>query len=297
MRNIGNTFKEFSIFYAALYPYDSIDIIEKIMKITSLLKQKKFRKIDGFINLLVTQIKNFLQVCRKLDDNKDKSRRYQLYHKRNEIVEKEVDKIFDLIEENKEKNSFITQYLKNIEKFIENSLNILYQTETEKDKKDVKYKNISHPEVILYFNLLMVYIIPGIDKKSDLFKKIVQFVINNIIINKSPVSSRILWIKRLYTLISEENKSYQNFEWIIFKSDEEFSKFWNEIKNEVEGKFIIPYPIERICKKKFCFDDSINNNSKYNFNLEEFLISMAEVDEYEEDQKYIKKNQAKKYLH
>ena len=164
---------------------------------------------------------------------------------------KEVDKIFDLIEENKEKNSFITQYLKNIEKVIDNSLNILYQTEADKDKKDVKYKNISHPEVILYFNLLMVYILPGIDKKSDLFKKVVQFVINNIIINKSPVSSRILWIKRLYTLISEENKSYQNFEWIIFKSDEEFSKFWNEIKNEVEGKFIIPYPIERICKKNF----------------------------------------------
>ena len=68
MRNIGNTFKEFSVFYVSLYPYDSIDIIEKIMKITSLLKMKKFRKIDGFINLLVTQIKNFLQVCRKLDD-------------------------------------------------------------------------------------------------------------------------------------------------------------------------------------------------------------------------------------
>ena len=86
MRNIGNTFKEFSVFYVSLYPYDSIDIIEKIMKITSLLKMKKFRKIDGFINLLVTQIKNFLQVCRKLDDDKNKIRRYQLYHKRNEII-------------------------------------------------------------------------------------------------------------------------------------------------------------------------------------------------------------------
>ena len=36
---------------------------------------KKFRKIDGFINLLVTQIKNFLQVCRKLDDDKNKIRK------------------------------------------------------------------------------------------------------------------------------------------------------------------------------------------------------------------------------
>ena len=294
MRNIGNTFKEFSVFYVSLYPYDSIDIIEKIMKITSLLKMKKFRKIDGFINLLVTQIKNFLQVCRKLDDDKNKIRRYQLYHKRNEIIEKEVDKIFNLIEENKAKSSFITRYLKNIEIFIETYLNILYQSETVKDKKDVKYKNISHPEVILFFNLLMLYIIPGIDKKSDLFKKVVQFVINIIIINKSPVSSRILWIKRLYTLILEEYKSYLKFEWLIFKSDEDFFKFWNQIKNEVEGKFIIPYPVERICKKTYCFDDEINNNSKYNFNLEEFLISMAEVDEYEEDQKYIKKNAAKK---
>jgi hypothetical protein len=143
----------------------------------------------------------------------------------------------------------------------------------------------------------MLYIIPGIDKKSDLFKKVVQFVINIIIINKSPVSSRILWIKRLYTLILEEYKSYLKFEWLIFKSDEDFFKFWNQIKNEVEGKFIIPYPVERICKKTYCFDDEINNNSKYNFNLEEFLISMAEVDEYEEDQKYIKKNAAKKNIY
>ena len=47
MKNIGYTFFEFSKLYYSLYPYDSIDIIEKFLKIIMLLKQKKYQKVDG----------------------------------------------------------------------------------------------------------------------------------------------------------------------------------------------------------------------------------------------------------
>ena len=293
MRNIGNTLNEFAIFYASLFPYDMVDFIEKLIKIISLLKIKKYKKIDNFIHSIVSRVKDILQNCIYVEKEKNKDKRYNLYHKKDEIIEKEIDKIFDLLKENEKKNSFMTKYLNNIETFVDKSLNILYQTENDKDKKDIKYKNISHPEIILYFNLLIFYM-PSIDKKSELYRKAIQFVLNNIIIHKSPVSSRVIWIKRLYVLILDEYKSYENFEWIIFKSGEDYMKYWHQLKYEIDGKSYIPYPCERICKKKFTYDEYINNNSKYNFNLEEFLISMAEIDEYEEDQKYIKKDSMKK---
>lgn len=50
----------------------------------------------------------------------------------------------------------------------------------------------------------------------------------------------------------------------------------------------IPYPCERIFRKKYIFDEHIKINAQYNLNLEELLISMAENDEFEEDQKHIR---------
>ena len=80
---------------------------------------------------------------------------------------------------------------------------------------------------------------------------------------------------------------------MIFKSDEEYFKFWEQIKYEVNAKNYIPYPSERISKRTFVYDDYINNNANYNLNLEDLLISMAEIDEFEEDQKHIKQYKVK----
>ena len=173
-------------------------------------------------------------------------------------------------------------------------MNLLYQSENEEDIKDIKYKNITHNEIILFYDLLILHVIPAIDKKSELFRKVVKYAFNNIILKNSPVSSRIIWIKRLIPLINDEYKYYEDFEWIIFKSGEEYFKFWDKIKYEVNGKIYIKYPLERIKLKKFVYDEHIKINAQYNLNLEAFLISMAEIDEYEEDQKYIKKDASKR---
>ena len=293
MKNIGSTVLELSSFYISLYPYDSLDILEKYMTMVAILKTKKFRKIDNFINMIISQIKNYLKIIRKVDNDKNKDKRYNFFLKKNEIIEKEINKIFDLLKENEKRNTYVMKYQKNIETFIDKSLNILYPTETDKDKKDIKYKNITQSEIILFFNVLIVYITKSIDKKSELYRKAIKFVINNLIIQKYPVSSRVLWIKRLFILISEEYKSYENQEWLIFKSDEEYFKFWEQIKYEVNAKNYIPYPSERVSKRTFVYDDYINNNANYNLNLEDLLISMAEIDEFEEDQKHIKQYKVK----
>ena len=52
---------------------------------------------------------------------------------------------------------------------------------------------------------------------------------------------------------------------------------------------MLSYPMERIKIIKFKFDKYLDNNLNYDFDIEKFLYSMAEVDEYEEDQKLVKK--------
>ena len=294
MTNISKTFAEFTTFYISLFPYNCFDAFDKFMKIISLLKIKKFNKIDGYMYSIISTKKFLIQTCRKYINEKEKDKRYHIYYKKNEIIEEESNKIFNLLKENEKKNTYLIKYNKKIEDFIEKILDLLYQIENEQDAQDIKFKNINHNEVILLYDLLIVHVIPAIDKKSELFRKVVKFAFNNIILNNSPVSSRIIWVKRLIPLINEEYRYYENFEWVIFKSAEDYFKYWDKIKYEVNGKLYIKYPVERIKVKKFVYDEHIKINAQYNLNLESFLISMAEIDEYEEDQKYIKKDARKK---
>ena len=289
MNNIGNTFIEISSFYIEVLPYDAMLIIEKIIRIIYHLKLKKFKKIDNFIFDTITDMACFLEKV----DCIEKDKRYNLYSKINEIIEYEMNKIYKLSKENNKKNIYVTKYLKIIETFIDNSLNILCQTESDINKKDSKYNIITHPEKLLFYELLVDYALVSLDTKSELYRKLIQFALNNLIIHKSSVSVRILWLKQLYYLIWEEYGSYENYEWIIFKSDEEYLNYWNKLKYEVDGRLYIPYPCERIRRIKFVFDECINNNLQYNINLEELLKSMAEVDEYQEDQKHIAKYKEK----
>ncbi len=288
MKNIGYTFFEFSKLYYSLYPYDSIDIIEKFLKIIMLLKQKKYQKVETLTYLIIVNIKAFIHLVR---NNKDT--RFIYNQKKNDVIEPEINKLINLKNENEKRNSYVIKHKKNIETFIEIILNMLNQAESDKDKKDIKDKNISHPECILFYNLLSNFSV-SLDKKSDLYRKLIKFLFNMILVNKSPVSTRVIWIKKLCTLINAEYKFYEDYEWIIFKSEEEYKKFWDEVKYEADGKLYIPFHLDRICKKKFVFDEFINKNAEYNVNLEDLLISMAEVDEYEEDQKKIKKDSMKK---
>ena len=286
MDNIFSTFYEFSKLYISLYPYDSIDIIEKLLKMIMLLKQKKYKKIESFILAFIDNMDdNFIQVIR----NYEKDKRFIFNQKKNEIIESEMNKLITLKNENQNKNNFIKKYQKNIEAFIEIILNMLLQTRNDKSQNDIEDVYISHAETFLFYKLLSKYAMFSIDKKSELYKKVMRFILNMILTGKSPISKRILWIKRFCLMINLEYQSYLEYEWILIKSDEEYKKLWDKMKYEYEGTLYIPHPCSRVIKRKFIFNDCINENSEYNINLEDLLISMAEIDEYEEYQKHIRK--------
>ena len=288
MENIISTFYEFSKLYISFFCYDSLDIIEKFLKLIMVLKLKEYKRFHNFIRELIENVEFlFLQPF----DNIENNERYSFYHKKNEIIEKEMDKTIPILKENIKKNIFVDKIKKNIEIFIEKYLNILYQSE--KDTKNNRYNILTLPEKYFLFKTLTRYGNLTLDKQSELYRKLVIFVLNNLILNKSPVSTRILWVKELYHLIWGEYLYYEDYYWIIFKSNEEYLKYWEKLKYEVDGKDYIPYPFERIKRTRFVFDEYINNNKKYNLNLEELLISMAEIDEYEEDKKHMNKNKNK----
>ena len=288
MKNIANTYYEFSSFYISLYVYDSLNVIEKLSKMMAILKSKKYEKIDAFIYLIMQQISSFLYSCYNKDHQKD--RRYNLYLKKNDIVEKIINDIFSLLKKNENRNKYIKLHQDNIETFAKNTLNFLIQADNNNDKSDVKYRSISYAEKILISELLISYVITAIDKKSELYKREVKYILDKIKNGKSPVSSRILWVKLLSNLISTEYASYETFEWTLFKSGEEYMKLFNKLKYEKDGKLLIPSPCERICRRKFYFDEYLNSNANYNLNVNDLLIGMGEIDEYEEDQKLVKKS-------
>ena len=284
MKNISETYKEFCKFYISLFPYDSIDIIEKLLKLIILLKNKKYRRIDNFICTIISQMKGSLQIAIYIELKNDK--RFGKYSKINEIVEIEMNKISEIISQNKNKENLLLEHGNNIKKYIEKFLNILFQSDT-----DINNKNINFNQAEIYFiiDLLIDYIKIAIDKKEDLYRKIIQIIFNNLILNKVPVNMRILWIQKVVTLMQDEYEYNLEYEWIIFKSKEEYLELWNKLKYEKCGReSMIPFPLERIRKSEFKFDEHLNNKVKYDFSIEQFLCSMAEIDEYEEDQKLVK---------
>ena len=283
MHNISQTYNEFSVFYITLFPYDSLNVIEKLFKIILLLKAKKYKKKDIFISTILSHVKVILQISQYVELEKDK--RFNKYSKKNQIIEEEMNKIYKVISQNPEKQSYLTKHYNNIKKFIENSLNLIFPPENENNPNNI----LNTVEIYLIFRLLIEYIKVSLDKKDELYRKVIQIIFNKLIFQKVPVSIRILWIHQLYILMQEEFNYYKKYEWQIFKSDEEYLETWNKMKYEKEGKnFMIACPLERIRKHIFKFDDYLNNNLKYDFDIEKLLDSMCEIDEFVEDQKLMK---------
>ena len=287
MKNISETFHEFCILYITLFPYDSLNVIEKLFRIIMLLKIQKYRRLDLFISGILNQMKVILQTSKNIDIQKDK--RFKRYSKKNIIIEEEMNKIYKIVSDNYKNQNYLFQHNNNIKTFIEKSLAIIFPSEIDNDNNDNKKYNINKIEEFLFFSLLVDYIKISLDKQDDLYRKVIQIIFNNLILQKVPVSIRILWLQKLYFLVQKEYHYYQDYEWIIFKSKEEYLELWNKLKYTKSGKeSMIGFPLERIRLNKFKFDEYLNNNLKYEFNIEKFLYCMAEVDEYEEDQKLVK---------
>ena len=292
MKNISETYNEFCVFFISLFPYNSLEVIEKLFKIIKILKDKKYRRIDNFISVILSQIKVIINLSKYVGLKKDK--RFLRFSKKNEIIEEEMNKIYQMASQNSQKEKYLVQHSNNIKKYIEKSLNLIFPSDGESintnDKSQSLDININQVEKILVFVSLTDYIKVCIDKKDELYRKVIQIIFNNVIFQKFPLAMRILWIQKLYVLMNEENLYYQEYEWIKFKSKEEYLQLWNKLKYEKSGKeSMIPYPVERIRINSFKFDEYLNNNLKYDFDIEKFLYSMAEIDEFEEDQKLVKK--------
>ena len=293
MKNISESYNEFSVFYITLYPYDSLEVIQRLFKIIFILKNKKYRRLDVYISSILSQMKLILHLSKNIDPAKDK--RFKKYSKKNEIIEEEINNLYEEVTQNYQEQNYLKQHNNNIRKLIEQSLIILFPSEEEENankesgKDNKRDKNINQSEVILFFSLLVDYIKVALDKKDDLYRKVIQITLNSISQRKVPTPLKILWIKKLYYLLQEEYAYYQEYEWIIFKSKEEYMETWNKLKYEKAGKeSMISYPLERTRINKFKFDDYLNNNLKYDFHIETFLSSMGELDEWEEDQKLVK---------
>jgi hypothetical protein len=289
MKNISESYNEFCVFYITLYPYDSLEVIQRLFKIIFILKNKKYRRLDVYISSILSQMKLIVYLSKSIDPTKDK--RFKKFSKKNEIIEEEINNLYEEVTQNCQEQNYLKQHNNNIRRLIEQSLIILFPSEEEESvanifsKSDKKDKNINQSEVILFFSLLVDYIKVALDKKDDLYRKVIQIIFNSISQRKVPTPLKILWIKKLFFLLQEEYAFYQEYEWIIFKSKEEYMQTWNKLKYEKTGKeSMISYPLERIRINKFKFDDYLNNNLKYDFHIETFLSSMGELDEWEEDQ-------------
>ena len=172
MKNIGYTFYQFSAFYASLFPYDSIDIFEKIFKII-FFKLKKYHKIDSFIYLILSNLKNCIYEAR----NYEKHKKYYLYYKKNEIVEKEMNKINNLFKENSNRNTFVIKHQKNIETFIENIWIYYNEQKLIKRKKILNIIIFVIKKYIQYIINYPIILLLQINKKAELFRKVIQFAL------------------------------------------------------------------------------------------------------------------------
>ena len=290
MKNISETFNELCAFYISLFPYDSLDIIEKLFQIILLLKNKKYRRIDHFISVIISQMKIILHLPKYIELKNDK--RFNKFGKKNNIIEKEMNAIYDIILQNKNKDNYLIEHSIKVKEYCDKCLNFLFQSETDTNNKNA---NFNQSEIYFIFSLFLDFVKITFDKKEDLYRKVIQILFNNLILNKVPVSIRILWINKLFLLIQDEYTYYQEYEWVIFKSEEEYLETWNKLKYEKCGReSMLSFPLERIRKSQFKFDEYLNINLKYDFNVEQFLYSMAEIDEYEEDQKLVKNDNKKK---
>ena len=286
MGNIWTTFLELSILNISLFLYDALNVIEKLFQIILLLKEKKYKRIDYAFAKYISKIRDILEIKSFVDIKKD--RRFKYYLKRNDIVEEQINKIYEIISQNVEKSKYSKEYNNIIKQFAEKELNLISPSDLDIINKKSPILDVN--EVLFIFRLLIDFINIAIDKKDSLYRKIVQFIFNNMIFKKFPVSKRVLFIQNLYFLIKDEYSSYIDHKWIIFKSKEEYVELWNKLKYELEGrKRMISFPLNRIRINIFKDDEYLNNNLKYDFNIEEFLYNMAEIDEYEEDLKLVNK--------
>ena len=301
MKNISGVFLEFTLIVISFFPDEIMEILYKLLTITQLLKTKKYSNIGKFIGILLFKSGELIHLpaCSEKKYNKIINK----FSGRNEIILNECQKLNKINDKIKENNN---KYYKNIRKIIELLIkgingenNFINKFLIDKILGEKLESNILNDrEKIILFYRLKEYILDILDKNEELYKNIFKFIIENINSKFVPVSYKYFWMKIFYLFLKDEYNSYKEYNWIKFKSEEDFNNNWEKLKYELKGKKkneILPIPVETIRLTKLNFSENINDNIKYNIDLKQFIEIIKEINEWVEEQILITSEKSNKF--
>ena len=303
MKNISGMFMDLTFTYISLYPYETIPLLINILKIIYLLKRNKYKEIGKFTGIFFFKMRSliYLPACSEKKYNKIINK----YSGRNDIILNEclkLNKIDDKIKENNNKYyAIIRRILEGLVKAIEyenskseNNFILNLFNLGNKNFKDV----FNDMELIIIYIKSKDYILEVLDKSDEIYKKIMGSFFDIFYTKSIPISMKYFWMKVFHSFLKEEYNSYKEYEWIKFKSEEEFNNKWNTFKFEIKGKKkneILPVPVEALRITKFNFTDKINDNSKYNVDIKSLIEILKEIKEWVEEQSLISNDNKKRF--
>ena len=284
MKNISDKFVDFTFVYIELFPKDIISVLIKLGNIFAYLKVKKYNNYDKLIKTALLKIKSiiYLPICSEKFYKKIKDK----FSGRNDIISNEFKNI-NIDEAIKNENKVYYDIIKQILNFILNIFND--ENEIIKLFANEKINLINDKEKMFLLFRLKDYITDILDKNDELYKKIIKHIFDIIYSKYIPLSSKYMWMKTLHTFIKDEYSEYKKYNYIKYKTEEEFNKEWNDLKYKIKGKKkneILPVYVENIRYSEFNYkgEDKIKY---YNINILELIEILEQVDEWIEEKSLI----------
>ena len=284
MKNISDKFVDFTFVYIELFPKDIISILIKLGNIFAYLKVKKYNNYDKLIKTALLKIKSiiYLPICSEKFYKKIKDK----FSGRNDIISNEFKNI-NIDEAIKNENKVYYDIIKQILNFMLNIFND--ENEIIKLFANEKINLINDKEKMFLLFRLKDYITDILDKNDELYKKIIKHIFDIIYSKYIPLSSKYMWMKTLHTFIKDEYSEYKTYNYIKYKTEEEFNKEWNDLKYKIKGKKkneILPVYVENIRYSEFNYkgEDKIKY---YNINILELIEILEQIDEWIEEKSLI----------
>ena len=291
MKNISNTFFELCLTYISLFPTDSLQLLQKLIIIYDLLREKKYSNVEKSIGFIIFRLRElvYLPVC----SEKKYKRIFNKYSGRNDIIlnESQKLKINDKIKDN---NNKYYQIIKIILELFFKGLSGETCSIPGVEKIEENLENIiGDRQKIFLFLKLKEYVIDTLDKKDALYQKIIKCLLKLFNSSILPVSFKYFWLKVFHSYLKDEYNSYKEYEWMKFKSEEDFNNNWNKLKYDLKGKKkneILPVPLKTIKLTKLNIKETLNNYEIYNIKAEQFFDTVKEINEWSEEQTLIGTN-------
>ena len=299
MKNISDVFFDFSFVFTSLFPKDIIPALIKQGNIYANLKTKKFNNtFENLIKNVLIKIKSliYLPIC----SEKNLKKIFDKYIGRNDIISEELGNI-NINEKIKQENKIYYEIIKQILNFVINIFNdekgIIKLFMNENTDKNINI--INDREKMFIFFRLKEYIIDTLDKNDKLYQKIIKTIFDIIFSKFIPVSSKYMWMKILHSFIKDEYNSYKTYNYIKYKTEEEFNNSWKDLKYKLRGKKkkeILPVYKENMRFSEFKYEKEKDDKVKYyNINIGELIEIMKQMDEWVEEKSLINTDNVSKF--